>query len=189
MKPWTAPMSAPSDAEGEGNDPHDGAAHLGEAQDVRQEVRHEHRVDHGGDADLRADRQIDVARHDDEHHARRNDGRAGDLHGQRDQVGRAEERAAGAEVEADQDDDERHEHAEEAHVDLGGRERTRAMPSRALGAVGLGVGDPAHRPAPVFPFIRQRPAPLPGGRALASCHLGITLSGPPRRWERPWPGR
>ena len=159
MKPWKAPIKAPSTSPRPRATIHMKRAAHGDAQDVRQEAGHQQGVDHGNDADLRADRQVDVAGHDDEHHARGHDGHAAGLHGQRDHVGGVDELAAGQDVEPEQDGDERDEHAEETHVDLGrGEQAPQAGPRGAGRLVRRGVGDTGHRATPGSPSMRRRPA-------------------------------
>ena len=63
---------------------------------------HRHRV--ADEPELRADRQVDVARHDDQHHARRHDGDRDALDRQVPEVARRQEVAARQDVEAHPDD-------------------------------------------------------------------------------------
>ena len=72
---------------------------------------------------MRADRQVDVARHDDQDHAGGHDRHARRLNREGDHVGRLKERPVGQDVEADQDGDQGDQHPEQAQVDLGGAEQ------------------------------------------------------------------
>ncbi len=72
------------------------------------------------EAENRADREVDVAGDDDQHHARRHDRDGGRLDREVPQVARRQEQAARQEVEADPDDRECDHHAEQARIDLGG---------------------------------------------------------------------
>jgi hypothetical protein len=112
---------AKSEAQGKGEDPHQRAVE-GDAQ-VRQPVGHQQGVGHGQDADGRADRQVDVARDDDEHHPGRHDRHHRRLHGHRDDAGRLEDLAVRRDPEADQDRKQGDEHAEQAEIDLRRREQ------------------------------------------------------------------
>ena len=67
-----------------------------------------------GEAEDRPDRQVDVARHDDQDHARRHDRDGRALDRQVPQVARRQEQAVGHEVEHDPDDDGRDDQAERA---------------------------------------------------------------------------
>ena len=58
-----------ADAEAERDDPPEREVGA-DAEDVGQPVGHQQGVDHRDDADQRPDREVDVARDDDEHHAR-----------------------------------------------------------------------------------------------------------------------
>ena len=121
MKPWSAPITAPTASptmtvmiQMRG---------MAEAEHLRQEdvLRHAH--DHRREAEHRADRQVDVARDDDEHHAGRHDGDRGGLDRQVPQVARRQEGAVAVddravEVEADPDQQQRADHAEQPGVDL-----------------------------------------------------------------------
>ena len=194
-----ADEDADADPERQRHDPHQRAADRREAQDVGQEVGHEDGVDHGDDADLRTDREVDVAGHDDEHHARGHDGRAARLHAQRDHVRGTDELAAREDVESDQDDDQRDEHAEQAHVDLGGREQAAQRRSlRAGRLLGRGFGGTAHRPrspsgldetAPCVTLMRERRARtqllLRTGQITGRCAAGDRRRRRPARRARP----
>ena len=70
------------------------------------------------EAEQRADRQVDVARHDDQHHAGGHDGDRRALDRQVPQVAGGEEVAVGQDVEADPDGPEGDQHAEQPGVDL-----------------------------------------------------------------------
>ena len=112
-----------ADADGQGDEPAEGEVRA-DAEDVGHPVGHEQRVGHGDEADQRPDRQVDVARHDDEDHAGGDDRDAGRLDRQRDHVGRLEELAAAQDVEGEQDQPEGEEHAEQPEIDLRLREQT-----------------------------------------------------------------
>ena len=84
-----------------------------DAEDVGHPVGHQQGVGHRDDADQRPDRQVDVARHDDQDHPGRDDRDARGLDRERDHVGRLEELAAAQDVEREQDPAEGDEHAEE----------------------------------------------------------------------------
>ncbi len=88
-------------------------------QDVGEPVGHQRGVRHGGEAHERADRQVDVARDDDEDHPGGQDGDARRLDGERDHVDGTEELAVGEQVEAQENEREGDEHAEQTQIDLG----------------------------------------------------------------------
>ena len=90
------------EAEGQGDET-SGRGSPADAEDVRQPVGHQQRVGHGDDADERPDREVDVARHDDEDHAGRDDATTGRLDRQRHHVRRLEELAAAQDLEGEQD--------------------------------------------------------------------------------------
>ena len=90
---------------------------------------HRHRV--ADERELRPDRQVDVARHDDQHHARRHDRDRGALDREVPEVARRQEVAARTDVEAEPDDRQSGDHAEQPEVDLGRRQKP--TPSRRLG--------------------------------------------------------
>lgn len=75
-----------------------------------------HHADHAFDG---ADRKIDVAHHDDQHHGGRHDRDRGGLHRQVPEVARREEKPARQEVDSNPDDQQRADHAEHAYVELG----------------------------------------------------------------------
>ncbi len=66
----------------------------------------------------RPDRQVDVAGHDDQDHARRHDRDGRGLDGQVPQVPRRQEQPVGQGVEGQAHDDEGDDHAEQPAVDL-----------------------------------------------------------------------
>ena len=134
MKPWTPPMKAPTPMPISRAMTHMNGKST-PMPDRRQPVGHQQRVDHGDQADERPDRQVDVARHDDQHHAGRDDGDAGGLDGERDHVGRRDELAAAQDMEAEQDHDQGDQHAEQTEVDL--RLGEEAADRRSGGRLGL----------------------------------------------------
>ncbi len=93
-----------------------------EAEHLRQKPCLQHTHDHAGEAEDRADRKVDVAGDDDEHHAGRHDGDRGGLHRKVPQVARRQEKAACQDMEPEPDDQQGADHAEHAGVDLGGAE-------------------------------------------------------------------
>jgi hypothetical protein len=88
------------------------------AEELRQDARLRDADDHAGDAEDRADREVDVAGDDDEHHAGRHHRDRGGLDRQVPQVARRQEDAAGEQVEADPDRRQRRQHADEPQVEL-----------------------------------------------------------------------
>ncbi len=127
-----------------------------EAEGRHQIARLEHRHDHAGDAEDRAHRQVDVAHHDDQHHAGRHHGDGGGLDREVPQIARRQEGAVGEEVEHHPDGGERPDHAEEADVDFH-RTKERALRSlrRGRGHRRAGRRCLAHKRAPE---ARQRHA-------------------------------
>jgi len=137
MKPWIrADARAEPDPEGEGQDPLE--RHVrSDPEDAREPVGHPQRIAHGDEPDERPDRQVDVARDDNQDHAGRDDRDAGCLDGHRDHVGRLDERPAAEDVERDEDHDEGDEHAEQPEVDL--RLCEQPADRGAIGRLGLGL--------------------------------------------------
>ena len=127
MTPWKAPMAVPTARPQSKRD--DPGQRTVEAEILRQELRLHHAHDHGDEAEHRADRQVDVARDDDQHHAGRHDGDPSGLDRKVPKVARCQEQAAGIDVEADPDDQQRADHAEQAGVDLGRAQEARDRPS------------------------------------------------------------
>ena len=99
-----------------------------EAEIDRQNMDLRDADDGRDEADDRSDRKVDMAHHDDEHHARRHDGDRGRLDAQIPKVARREEEALAGldqriDVEPDPDQRQRADHADHAGVDLGGPEQ------------------------------------------------------------------
>ena len=108
---------------------------------LRQDLHLQHAHDHADDAEDRADRQIDVAGDDDQHHAGRHHGDLGGLHRQVPQIARREEDAAGHDVEADPDDRERGHHADQAGIEFGGgKKASQRVAAGAAAACADGAG-------------------------------------------------
>jgi len=85
---------------------------------VGQDLRLRHRHHGGACREQRTDTQIDVARDNDEHHARRHDRDRHRLNGQVEQVARRQESAIREEVESDAQHHQRADHAEQSAVDF-----------------------------------------------------------------------
>lgn len=118
-------------AEQHGQHPDHGMA---EAEIIRQEPDLEDAHQHGGDAEHRADRKIDVPGHDDQNHAGRHHRDGGGLHRQVPEVSVGQECAIAVidlavGFEAHPDEDERAEHAEHACIDF---RRTQEGPNGGL---------------------------------------------------------
>jgi len=94
-----------------------------EAEKLRQQIGLNDPHDHAEEAEHRADRQIDVADDDDQHHAGRHDRDRRRLHRQIPKIARCQKQAAGENVQGDPDGGQRADHAEHARVDLGGFEK------------------------------------------------------------------
>jgi len=65
---------------------------------------------------VNADRQIDLPRHDDEHHAAGHDGDRGGLDGEVVEVARAEEQPVRLDLERDPDRDQGQQHGDHARI-------------------------------------------------------------------------
>ena len=136
MKPWMAPTRAPR--------PMPTASAITQIQELSPMLPRSNltlkkaitpsvwtsAIDVAEEAEQRADRQVDVPRHDDQHHARRHDGDRGALHREVPQVPGGEEVAARQDVERDPDDDDGGDHPEQSGVDLGRREARTPRPCR-----------------------------------------------------------
>ena len=92
---------------------------MAETDILRQDLRlHDaHRDTHEGQDGT--DGEIDVARDDDEDHARRHDADFGGLDREVPQIARREENPPRQQVEPDPDDHERADHAKQARVEFG----------------------------------------------------------------------
>ncbi len=98
MRPWKAPIRrAGEDADQQGDDPGERAV---EAEIFRQDLCLRHAHDHGAEAEHGADRQVDVAGHDDQHHAGRHDRDVGRLDREVPEIARRQEQTAGDDVES-----------------------------------------------------------------------------------------
>ena len=104
----------------DGDDPDRWAS---EVEDVRQVPRLEKRHGHPDRGHHRTHGQVDVARHDDKHHAGCHDCHHRGLHRQIPQVAGRQEGPVGEDVRADPDDEQGRDHSEEARVDLGRSEQ------------------------------------------------------------------
>ena len=102
-EPCSAPTAAPMPIPRTRASAHWNGTSAADPEDVRKPVGHQQRVGHGDDADERPDRQVDVARDDDQDHARGDDRDAARLHGHRDHVRRLDQLVAAGDVEDDQD--------------------------------------------------------------------------------------
>ena len=122
--------------------------------------------DHGQEAEERANREVDVAGDDDQHHAGCHDGNRRRLDGKVPQIARGQEHSAGHDLEPEPDNRKGHDHAKHAGVDFRRlHERTNqsdptirqtAQRSTIRRAGGLSHG----RPSPeVFVFRTNNPAP------------------------------
>ena len=123
MKPWIRPRRPPRTRPNDhGDDP---GPRLLEAEAERDRdpdrLHHGHRV--ADEAEDGADRQVDVARHDDQHHARGHDADRRALDGQVPEVARRDEAAVRDDVEADPDDAQGEQHAQQPRVDPGRPQR------------------------------------------------------------------
>ncbi len=129
-----------------------------EAQDLRQDFSLQHTHDHADETEDGADRQIDIAGDDDQHHAGCHDGDGRRLNGEVPQVARCQEQAARQNVEADPDDQQGTDHAKQARVDFGGAKEAlhRVLACRSR-AIGCGIGDVGH------------------GFAVPSCLLNVSV--------------
>ena len=78
--------------------------------------------DQGRHGEDRSDRQVDIARHDNEHHASRHDGHGRRLDGQVPQVAWGQEEAVGHDIEDDPDHGQGQHHPQQPTVDLEARE-------------------------------------------------------------------
>src|SRR6478736_3908205 len=107
-------------AEGEPDREHDDPGIRLAEQTRRQPLGLEHGHRHAGEGQDRSDRQVDVARHDDEDHPGRHDPDRGALDRQVPEVPRRQEQAAGHDIEADPDDDERADQTQQPRIDLEG---------------------------------------------------------------------
>ena len=124
-----------------------------------------HRV--AEEAEQRPDRQVDVARHDDEHHPRRHDGDGGALDRQVPQVAGRQEAAVRQEVEGDPDGD-------------AGRAACRAGGCRSRSTT------PSVAPRP--PRLRRRARQLPTCFGVSTVAIDPPVSiGPRRDRDRPRP--
>ena len=104
-------------SDSQGNDPDE---RMLEAEIFRQELGLRHAHDHADQAEDGADREVDMARHDHQHHAGRHDGDRRGLHREVPQVAWRQEGAAGQEVDPDPDQRQRAQHADQPRVYLGG---------------------------------------------------------------------
>ncbi len=119
MKPWNAPIRRPSATPT--------ASAMIQIQGLpswkpmtrMQELGLRHAHDHADHAFDGADRKVDVAHDDDQHHAGRHDRDRRGLHRQVPQIARRQEKPAGQDMEADPDDQQRADHAEHARVEFG----------------------------------------------------------------------
>ena len=115
-----------------------------------------------------AHREVDVAGHDDEHHARGHDGRAARLHRERDHVRGADELAAREDVEADEDDEERQ---RACRTGVRRSRSPRGILRREVGGLGLvgglrrGAAGSAHRSRSWVAHDRSALRPGPAGSA------------------------
>jgi hypothetical protein len=94
-----------------------------EADDAGKDLHLEHGHRHPDGGEHRADREVDVAGDDDEHHPGGHDRHRGGLHREVPEVAGGEERPTREDVEPDPDHRQRNEHADEAGVDLGGSQK------------------------------------------------------------------
>ena len=92
-----------------------------------------HRADEAGD---RADRQVDVARHDDQQHAQRHDDDVAVLQDQVGHVDRLEQRAVGGELEEHHDGQQRQQQRIVADIGLDEAHDVRLRPAACGGHVG-----------------------------------------------------
>ena len=129
MNPVTPPRSAPrTTPTASGDDPRVRAApqpadrHV-ETEEGDHPVRLDERHRVAEEAQQRPDREVDVARHDDQDHARRHDGDRRALDREVPQVPGGQEVAPRPDVEGDPDDDQRDHHAEQPGVELRGGQR------------------------------------------------------------------
>jgi hypothetical protein len=109
---------AEDDSQDDGRDPDDRVPEA-ESEGLRQPRRLGHRHGVADEPEHRPDGEVDIARHDDQHHPGRHDRDRGALDGQVPQVPSGQERSAGGDVEADPDDRQRGEEADEPRVDVG----------------------------------------------------------------------
>ena len=172
MKPWTPPMSAPrSDADGERDEP------VYQRSKPRSNVvgdplglDHRHRV--AEEPEQRPDRQVDVAGHDDQHHARRHDGDRGALDRQVPQVAGGQEVAARQQVEADPDDDQGDDHAEQAQCRSRSTRRSERTLRRVAGRRPRGAGGPPSAGHASSLAASARPAPTSPARGADVIEVG-----------------
>ena len=132
------------DANDSGDDPD---RRVSEAEVLRQDFDLQNTHDHTGHTNKRTNRQVDVARDDDQNHARCHDPDGAHLNGQVPQVAWCEEGAKivkdyAIHVKPDPDRQQSADHAEEAGINLGCTQESRDRPSLRRGAGGFvcGVG-------------------------------------------------
>ena len=116
-----ADRAADDEAEDDGEDPDRGAV---DAEILGQDVDLRHADDRRDEAEDRADRKIDMAHDDDQHHAGRHHRDRGCLDRQIPQISRGQEQALaiddhGEKVKSDPDQQQRADHSQHAGVDLG----------------------------------------------------------------------
>ena len=157
-----------------------------EAEIDREDANLRDADDRRDEADDRADREIDVAHHDDEHHAGRHDRDRRRLDAQIPEVARRQEQALAGldlrvDVEPDPDQQQRADHAEHARVDLGRSKQT--ANGRFVGGGARRAGRcGGHGLSLVFVFSRRRRAAsgrriFARGRAALKSGAAQLLSG------------
>jgi hypothetical protein len=109
------------EADGDGNRDDPGGRML-EAQHRGQILRLHDADHHADEAQHGADGEVDVARHDDQHHAAGHHSDGGGLHREIPKIARREKRPAGREMKPGPDHGERDKHADEARGDFEGAE-------------------------------------------------------------------
>ena len=180
MKPWSAPTAAPRPMPSARAMTQRNGKSAPMPEDRGQPVGHQQRVGHRDEPDERPDRQVDVARHDDQDHAGRDDRDAGGLDGQRDHVRRLDELAAAQDVEREQDHDERDEHAEQAEVDLRlGEQAADRRSGREAGPDRIPVSRrPRSSRRPSWSWLKSdlRPRGTRGRRSIASSSGRMTVT-------------
>ena len=118
----------------------------GETGQPRQYLGLANHHDHAEEADQRADRQVDVARHDDQHHAVRENRNRRRLDREVPEIARRQEKSVGKKLKPDPDHAKRDQHSHQANIDFSGLEEVvnKSRPLR-LDRVGYRAGPVNHR--------------------------------------------